>query len=173
MNFVFLVRSFVANLVFLVIFLSKYAGHFPEKFHFRFFNWGEIFFNECTGITFLLSSTEPVVYQVFGWKMGHILGVSLQKHGVFLKGNGVDRAGGGAGNNIYNMMERKSQYKRRSKGTFTIKWNSKPNIKENGKGNITGNRNWNRKAHRNESIEENRKRITIEKETEKKIQTGM
>ena len=85
MNFVFLVRSFVANLVFLAIFLSKYAVHFPEKFHFRFFNWGEIFFNECTGIAFLLLSTEPVVYQAFGWKMGHILGVSLQKHGVFLK----------------------------------------------------------------------------------------
>ena len=37
MNFVFLVRSFVVNLVFLVIFLSKYAVHFPENLHFRFF----------------------------------------------------------------------------------------------------------------------------------------
>ena len=51
MNFVFLVRSFVVNLVFLVIFLSKYAGHFPENFHFRFGNGG-VFLNECTGITF-------------------------------------------------------------------------------------------------------------------------
>ena len=82
-NFVFLVRSFVVNLVFLVIFLSKYAGQLPEKFHFRFLYWGGIFLNACTGITFWLSSTEPVVYQVFGWKMGHILGHSLQKHGVF------------------------------------------------------------------------------------------
>ena len=37
MNFVFLVQSFVANMVFLAIFLSKYAVHFPENFHFRFF----------------------------------------------------------------------------------------------------------------------------------------
>ena len=31
MNFVFLVRSFVVNLVFLVIFLSKYVGQLPEN----------------------------------------------------------------------------------------------------------------------------------------------
>ena len=37
MNFVFLVRSFVVNLVFLVIFLSKYAGQLPEKWNFPFF----------------------------------------------------------------------------------------------------------------------------------------
>ncbi len=92
MNFVFLVRSFVVNLVFLVIFLSKYVHQFPENIHFRFLYWGEIFFNACTAITFWLSSTEPVVYQVFGWKMGHILGVSLQKHGVFLKGGCCSRA---------------------------------------------------------------------------------
>ena len=31
MNFVFLVRSFVVNLVFLVIFLSKYVHQLPEN----------------------------------------------------------------------------------------------------------------------------------------------
>ena len=37
MNFVFLVRSFVVNLVFLVIFLSKYAGQLPENPIFDYF----------------------------------------------------------------------------------------------------------------------------------------
>ncbi len=41
MNFVFLVRSFVVNLVFLVIFLSKYVHQLPENSHFRFLYWGD------------------------------------------------------------------------------------------------------------------------------------
>ena len=86
MNFVFLVRSFVANLVFLVILLSKYAGHFPENLPFSIFLIeGKYFLTNVRESLFYFLSTEPVVYQVFGWKMGPILGVSLQKHGVFLK----------------------------------------------------------------------------------------
>ena len=39
-----LVRSFVANLVFLATFWSKYANQLPEKSHSRFLNWGEFFY---------------------------------------------------------------------------------------------------------------------------------
>ena len=45
MNFVFLVRSFVVNLVFLVIFLSKYVHQLPENFIFDF----------CTEVKFFLT----------------------------------------------------------------------------------------------------------------------
>ena len=48
MNFVFLVRSFVVNLVFLVIFLSKYAGQLPENPIFDF----------CTEVIFLTHVRE-------------------------------------------------------------------------------------------------------------------
>ena len=64
-------------------------------------------------------------------KPGSILGAPLGARG----------AGPRKYNNIYNIMEGKLQYKRKSEGTFTMKGNSKPNIKENRKGNITGD--WN------------------------------
>ena len=85
MNFVFLVRSFVVNLVFLVVFLSKYAGQLPENSIFDFYREALDFLTHVRELRFDFPLQNLSFIKYLDGKWGPLWALRYKSMGYFSK----------------------------------------------------------------------------------------